>query len=146
MNTHEEFVKQVKKVTDDIFNLLVEKNKSYGNSATNPVRIFSKASTTEQIKVRIDDKLSRLLRGSEEIFNEDTINDLIGYLVILKAEMQYEISKNIAHSDEVKSFRKLVEGMITKEETPDIFKQPLINKKIDTSSPVIKNNTRYEQY
>jgi len=60
------------------------KNKAYGNSATNPVRIFSKMDAFEQLKVRIDDKLSRLARGNElkdESFN-DTINDLVGYLLI----------------------------------------------------------------
>jgi len=57
--------------------------KAYGDSAVNPVRIFSKASAEEQINVRIDDKLSRILRG-EEIENvpEDTELDLIGYLIL----------------------------------------------------------------
>ena len=62
--------------------MLIEKNQAYGNSALDPVRVFSRADPVEQIKVRIDDKLSRLQRGSE--FGEDTITDLIGYLVLLK--------------------------------------------------------------
>jgi len=34
--------------------------------------------------VRIDDKLSRIANGSGELSDEDTITDLIGYLVLLK--------------------------------------------------------------
>jgi len=77
------FEKRVKEITDNIRDLLIEKNKSYGDAALNPIRIFSKQDSEEQLKVRIDDKLSRLSRGSEYA-NEDTITDLIGYLILLK--------------------------------------------------------------
>ena len=63
--------------------LLLSKNRAYGDSALSPVRIFSKADTTEQIKVRIDDKLSRLARGTSDD-NEDVVLDLIGYLILLR--------------------------------------------------------------
>ena len=63
--------------------LLLEKNRAYGNSALDPVRIFSKADPVEQLRVRIDDKLSRIARG-HDYADEDTILDLIGYLVLLK--------------------------------------------------------------
>ena len=69
------------KIIDDIGVMLVEKNKAYGNSALDPVRVFSKAATTEQILVRLDDKLSRLARGSAA--GEDVEKDLLGYLIIL---------------------------------------------------------------
>ena len=72
-----------------IAELLLEKNIAYGNSAIEPVRIFSKASATEQILVRIDDKLNRLMRGSE-YQDEDTITDLIGYLILLKVQYAKE--------------------------------------------------------
>ena len=75
--------KQIKKITKDICKLLIAKNKSYGNSAISPVRIFSKASSSEQILVRLDDKLSRIAKGCD-FEDEDVINDLIGYLVLLK--------------------------------------------------------------
>jgi hypothetical protein len=39
----------------------------------------------EQLLVRIDDKLSRIARGAGmEATDEDTLNDLIGYLILLK--------------------------------------------------------------
>jgi hypothetical protein len=68
---------------DEIQELLIAKNASYGASATDPVRIFSRASTEEQILVRIDDKLSRIARVHDNALGEDTISDLIGYLVLL---------------------------------------------------------------
>lgn len=75
-------------VCDEIKELLLDKNRKYGDSALNPVRIFSKAEPLAQIRVRIDDKLSRL-RNQQDDEDEDVINDLIGYLVLLKvAQMQ----------------------------------------------------------
>lgn len=63
--------------------MLIEKNRKYGDSALNPMRIFSKASTIEQLKVRLDDKLSRL-RNAQDDEDEDVVSDLIGYLVLFK--------------------------------------------------------------
>lgn len=75
---------EIKAVCAELGSMLIEKNRAYGNSALDPVRIFSKASTQEQIKVRLDDKLSRLARGRADAFGEDVINDLMGYLVLLR--------------------------------------------------------------
>ena len=61
--------------------LLLDKNRKYGDSALNPLRVFSKASAIEQLLVRIDDKLSRIRTGTKD--REDTKRDLIGYLVLL---------------------------------------------------------------
>lgn len=60
---------------------LIRKNQAYGDSALNPVRVFSKLDPGAQILVRLDDKLSRLKRGTPD--GEDIILDLLGYLVIL---------------------------------------------------------------
>lgn len=67
---------------DQLKALLLSKNQAYGNSALDPVRIFSKADPVEQIKVRLDDKLSRLSRGSAS--GEDVEQDFMGYLVLLR--------------------------------------------------------------
>lgn len=67
----------------EIAEMLVNKNKSYGNSALDPIRVFSKAGTREQLYVRIDDKLNRLMKGTDYPGDND-IDDLIGYLVLLK--------------------------------------------------------------
>lgn len=65
---------------DGIKEMLLAKNRAYGNSALEPLRVFSKAPTDEQINVRIDDKLSRIARG--QAAGEDVELDLIGYLVL----------------------------------------------------------------
>ena len=67
--------------------MLIAKTQSYGNSALDPVRLFASSDAVEQIKVRIDDKISRLVRG-HEAFDDNTPNDMLGYLVLLRiAEM-----------------------------------------------------------
>lgn len=73
---------KIKKTCDNIATLLIDKNEAYGNSALDPIRIFSRSDTVEQLNVRIDDKLSRIGRGKE--LSEDVVTDLIGYLVLLK--------------------------------------------------------------
>ena len=75
---------QIKEVCDSIKELLLQKNAKYGDSALNPERVFSKADAVEQIKVRIDDKLSRIATTGFSAIDEDTLQDLIGYLVLLK--------------------------------------------------------------
>ena len=69
---------------DSIQQMLLRKNALYQNSALKPVRIFSKSSPEEQLLTRLDDKLSRLLSTSAEFDDEDVIDDIIGYLVLLK--------------------------------------------------------------
>jgi hypothetical protein len=64
--------------------MLIAKNQKYGNSAIEPLGIFSDLSPEEGLKVRIDDKLKRIKNGSLDKDDEDVINDLIGYLVLLK--------------------------------------------------------------
>lgn len=69
---------------DKIKDMLRQKNAKYGDSALSPQRIFSRADPVEQICVRIDDKLSRLkTMGPCAAPDEDTLMDLIGYLVLL---------------------------------------------------------------
>lgn len=85
----DEVAKLIIKECDAIKEFLLEKNKRYGNSAFYPKRVFSKADPIEQIKVRIDDKISRIqsleLDGYD---NEDSSKDLLGYLIILRVAKQ----------------------------------------------------------
>lgn len=69
---------------DAVKNLLLEKNRAYGNAALSPMRVFSKSDPAEQIAVRIDDKLSRIAHTGFATADEDTILDLIGYLHLLR--------------------------------------------------------------
>jgi len=75
----------IAKICDDIRDLLLKKNRAYGNSALEPIRVFSKANSCEQILVRIDDKLNRIKQGANILSDdEDVLQDLIGYLILLK--------------------------------------------------------------
>ena len=71
-----------------ITELLLSKNDSYGDSALSPIRVFSKSDGQEQLKVRIDYKLNRLIQGNANIESDkDVIMDLVGYLVLLLIAM-----------------------------------------------------------
>ena len=62
--------------------MLQAKNAAYGNSALDPLRVFSSAGEAEGLRVRIDDKLSRVKRGQGKE-GEDVLRDLAGYLALL---------------------------------------------------------------
>ena len=80
---------QIAEVCDSIKELLLSKNAKYGDSALNPTRVMSKANAVEQILVRIDDKLSRISSGAGLLANdEDVIEDIIGYFVLLKIALK----------------------------------------------------------
>jgi hypothetical protein len=78
------FNEEVSKVLEEIQEMLVSKNAKYGNSALEPIGVFSKLSPQEGLLIRIDDKLKRIKNGSLDKDDEDVVNDLIGYLVLLK--------------------------------------------------------------
>ena len=81
-----DFEELVRKYCYELAELLVEKNRKYGDAARNPRRIFSKADPLEQLKVRMDDKLSRIANQQTDE-DEDVYKDLAGYLIL------YEVTK-----------------------------------------------------
>lgn len=81
----ERFISELDVVLNEVREMLIQKNQAYGDAALNPIRIFSKSDPLEQLKVRIDDKLSRLARGQNA--GEDVIHDLLGYLVMYRIQM-----------------------------------------------------------
>jgi hypothetical protein len=86
-------------ICDEIRDMLIEKNRAYGDSAVNPVRIFAKGMTVEQmINVRMDDKLSRLVRGDATAFGESPEKDLMGYLVLKRVAQRVEQEKAQANN------------------------------------------------
>lgn len=76
-----------------IKNFLLDKNRKYGDSAINPIRIFSNSNPIEQINVRLDDKLSRIVRGDKTIEDEDVDIDFIGYLILRR------VAKKVQNND-----------------------------------------------
>jgi len=71
----------IKQTCSELASMLCEKNRKYGNSALEPVRVFSKSDPDEQINVRLDDKLSRIRQGAADD-DEDPLWDLMGYLIL----------------------------------------------------------------
>lgn len=90
--TQERIVKNCNESCD----LLLAKNKKYGNSIRSPAAMFSKCDVLEQIAVRCDDKLKRisnmggLIKVIRDARNaeEDTVLDLIGYLILARVVFQ----------------------------------------------------------
>ena len=81
---------EIRKACDSIKELLINKNLDYGDSALNPANIFAKGTATENLCARIDDKLMRVANKGLNINTYDTVDDLIGYLVLLKVAIKKE--------------------------------------------------------
>lgn len=65
-----------------IKDLLLEKNKKYGDSIFDEGALFQVPPLTA-IKGRINDKVSRIKQAEKEEDLEDPIDDLTGYLILL---------------------------------------------------------------
>jgi len=92
MKSTEELTKSteelIKEVGREVVMLLLEKNKAYGDTANQPPQIFSKLSPIEAILARIDDKLSRIKQVGVNDNTEDTVLDLIGYLMLYRVQLE----------------------------------------------------------
>lgn len=93
---------------DEVAGLLKRKNAAYGNSALEPVRIFSRLDASEGLRVRIDDKLSRLHRGDGS-GDEDAILDLIGYLILLRISLDSKAGSGQDANQEGDDMSKTIE-------------------------------------
>jgi hypothetical protein len=78
----EETEEQIKIVCDNLAEFLITKNRAYGNSALNPIRIFSKSeNSSNSLLIRCDDKVNRILNSNE--LRENDCKDLCGYLILI---------------------------------------------------------------
>lgn len=84
-----EFEHVLASVLEDVKKMLLEKNRKYGDAALNPIGIFAKGSASSSIDVRIDDKLSRIKNNQDDDI-EDSVKDLIGYLVLKQVAKKME--------------------------------------------------------
>ena len=82
------FAWHLDKVTEQITTLLKEKNAAHGDSALKPLNIFSKLDAVESLCCRLDDKIARISNKGITDQTEDTVDDLIGYLLLLKMAME----------------------------------------------------------
>ena len=79
MTTNEKILLYCEKTAKE----LIQKNKDYGDSLQNPLGVFQK-NKLDGILGRIDDKLNRIKSVGINDKTEDSISDLIGYLIHLK--------------------------------------------------------------
>lgn len=81
---------KIKEILSAMQDLLLYKNQKYGDSAINPLQVFTKhiqhvEPSTAAILVRLDDKLSRV-RNAEELRIND-VSDILGYCTLLLISM-----------------------------------------------------------
>jgi hypothetical protein len=74
-------------IMDELKEMFIEKNIAYGDSLQNGLNVFSK-DPVAGILGRLDDKLNRIKAVGITEDTEDSIADLIGYLVHLKIKMK----------------------------------------------------------
>lgn len=73
----------IKDILDGMKELLIDKNKKYGNSALAPKKIFSKADASDSIALRLDDKLGRIMSNPSPVPRVNDCADIIGYLTLM---------------------------------------------------------------
>ena len=89
---------EIRIACDSIKELLIQKNLNYGDSALKPANIFAKGSAVENLSARIDDKLMRIANKGLNKNTLDTVDDLIGYLVLLKIAFKKEKNETNSRS------------------------------------------------
>ncbi len=72
---------KISDVCKNLRDFLCEKNRRYGNSALNPINVFSKQNASNSLTIRMDDKISRIINSNE--LRKNDIWDLSGYLILL---------------------------------------------------------------
>lgn len=92
---------KIRKKCDQIRDLLIEKNKSYGNSVFDRGVLFE-VDPMYAIQARINDKLNRI-KSKETYMSENDLMDLTGYLILLQVHID-EVNNKIKSSiDEVRA-------------------------------------------
>ena len=99
---------KIKSVMDGMQELLFYKNKKYGDSALHPKQVFCKRDASDSITIRLDDKLSRMINGSDltseegeqfamlfkrimggDLLRKNDVSDFIGYLTLFCASKHW---------------------------------------------------------
>lgn len=104
INKRTETEEKIHKVLSGMEDLLFYKNQKYGDSALHPIQVFCKSDPSNSLTIRLDDKLSRLVNGSDlnteeklvfiNLFKrvmggnelkKNDVSDLHGYLTLFSA-------------------------------------------------------------
>ena len=99
---------KIKEVGQEVIDLLIEKNESYGDSALKPAGIFATGNAVDNLTSRIDDKLMRIKSQGFRGYGEDNVKDLIGYLILLKIALDNESTTLESWQEEVLRQRGLL--------------------------------------
>lgn len=90
INDLTEFNNLVNDQLNTLVDHVIEKNRKYGNSALNPIRIMSSLSTVEQLYIRLDDKLNRVINRQDDE-DEDIPFDIARYFILIY--VYFELNK-----------------------------------------------------
>lgn len=90
---------KIKQIGMGVVDLLIEKNKAYGDSALSPANIFARGDAVENLCSRIDDKLMRIKNRGIDDQTEDTVQDLIGYLILLQIALHERNNQRQCNGD-----------------------------------------------
>jgi len=78
---------KINEIMEAMQDLLLSKNRLYGNSALNPKHIFYKGDAVNSILIRLDDKLGRIMANTDEKPRINDVADIIGYCTLLLISM-----------------------------------------------------------
>ena len=96
-------------ICDEVKALLLKKNEQYGDSVLNPINLFAHSTPIDGIRIRLDDKYSRLVRGNDSIESDEDIHlDCIGYHIMALIAIRQEAQRDVACCDGNCSCRTLV--------------------------------------
>ena len=78
---------KINEIMEAMQDLLLSKNRLYGNSALNPKHIFYKGDAVNSILIRLDDKLGRIMANTDKTPRINDVADIIGYCTLLLISM-----------------------------------------------------------
>lgn len=74
---------KIEQVLDCMKNLLLYKNRKYGDSILNGKKIFFSGTSMDRITLHLDEKMSRIMNNPDPEIRKNDIMDLVGYLTFL---------------------------------------------------------------
>ena len=95
---------EIKKKSDEIRDLLLEKNIAYGNSVFDKGLLFE-VDPMYAIQARINDKLNRI-KSKETYMSENDLMDVTGYFIllqVLRSKMDDRVSEAIKSSEVIEN-------------------------------------------
>ena len=87
MSNENDTQNKINEIMEAMQDLLLSKNRLYGNSALNPKHIFYKGDAVNSILSRLDDKLGRIMANTDEKPRINDVADIIGYCTLLLISM-----------------------------------------------------------